>query len=113
MKSKIYFIDINTQNQIKKFIYGIYNCRAVITDSYHGTIFSIIFNKPFISSVDGEKGRERFNTLKEVFGLKDRIFNLNSIPNISLLKTPLNFKKNLLTPLKKQSIDFLKKNLNS
>ena len=50
-KYKIYLIDYNVINQIQKFIYGVYNCRAVITDSFHGTIFSIIFNKPFISFV--------------------------------------------------------------
>ena len=35
---KIYWV----KNNVKKFIYGIYYSKAVITDSYHGTIFSII-----------------------------------------------------------------------
>ena len=33
------------KNSIEKFIYGISHSKAVITNSYHGTIFSIIFNK--------------------------------------------------------------------
>lgn len=31
-----------------EFIYLIHNADKVYTDSYHGTIFSIIFNKPFV-----------------------------------------------------------------
>ncbi len=38
---KIYIINTTMKNNIKKFIYGIYNCKAVITDSFHGTIFSL------------------------------------------------------------------------
>lgn len=108
---KFYKITINTQEQIKKFIYGIINCKATITDSYHGTIFSIIFNKPFISFVYKSRGKERFNTLGEVFALKNRIFNFNSNPDENLLNTPLNLNKSLINSLKIQSINFLKKNL--
>lgn len=82
----LYIIDINTKNNIIKFIYGIYNCHGVITDSFHGTIFSLIFNKPFISFVYELNGKERFNTLKEVFGLENRIFTYNSNPDIHLLE---------------------------
>ena len=44
---KIYWINLNNTNIIQKFIYGINNCKGIITDSYHGTLFSIIFNKFF------------------------------------------------------------------
>ena len=111
-KYKIYFINTRTKNNIKKFIYGIYHCKAVITDSFHGNIFSIIFNKPFISFVYKTKGKERFNTLKTIFNLHNRIFEYNSIPNIELLERPLNLSKNLLEKLKMKSIEFLKNNLN-
>ena len=40
----IFYITVLTKNQIKEFLYGIINSIAVITDSYHGTVFSIIFN---------------------------------------------------------------------
>lgn len=108
---KIFLININVIDQIEKFIYGIYKCKAVITDSFHGTIFSIIFNKPFISFVSNGRGRERFNTLKEIFNLHNRIFNFDSNPDINLLEKPLKINKNILNYLKKQSIRFLKSNL--
>ena len=41
---KIFNVDRYENEYIEKFIYGINNSKAVITDSYHGTVFSIIFN---------------------------------------------------------------------
>lgn len=108
---KIYFINCTVKNHIKKFIYGIYNSKAVITDSFHGTIFSLIFNKPFISFVYEENGRERFNTLKEIFNFQNRIYDCNSTPDLKLLDIPLNINKTLLNSLKTQSINYLKNNL--
>ena len=108
---KKYLITFPFENGIKKFIYGISNCKGVITDSYHGTLFSIIFNKPFISFVLGDNGNERFNTLKEVFNLSERIFEIESNPDIKLLEKPLKINKAILNSLKMKSINFLKRNL--
>ena len=108
---KIYFINCLVKDHIKKFIYGIYNSKAVITDSFHGTIFSIIFNKPFISFVYHRNGRERFNTLKEIFNCQNRIYDWNSKPDLKLLNIPLNINKTLLNLLRAQSINFLKNSL--
>ena len=109
--NKIYIIDVNVANQIEKFIYGIYKSKADITDSFHGAIFSIIFNKPFISFVYEERGIERFNSLKEIFNLQDRIVSYNSSPDYNLIEKPLKINKNLINYLKKKSIRFLKSNL--
>jgi hypothetical protein len=45
----------------------------VITDSFHGTALSIIFNKPFLAIGNQERGLARFNSLLKVFGLEDRL----------------------------------------
>jgi len=45
----------------------------VVTDSFHGSVFSIIFNKPFISIGHGYRGMARFEALLGMFGLKDRL----------------------------------------
>ena len=58
---ELYIVYRSTKNNIVKFIYGIANSKAVITDSYHGTLFSIIFNKPFVSLINKEFDIERFN----------------------------------------------------
>jgi len=120
---KKYLITCSFENGIKKFIYGISNCKGVITDSYHGTLFSIIFNKPFISFELEVNGNERFNTLKDIFNLTERIFELKSNPDnpnnpvipvnpdIKLLEKPLKINQKVLNSLKMKSINFLKRNL--
>ena len=55
-----------------EFIYLIHNAQKVFTDSYHGTIFSIIFHKPFI--LFERKGtninmNSRFETLFSKLGI--------------------------------------------
>ena len=109
LKYNIYKVKASEKNSIEKFIYGIINCKAIITDSFHGTVFSIIFNKPFISFIRNAK--ERFISLAKTFQIKNRIFKNSQFPNVSLLTTPLNINYTLFNLLKKQSIDFLKKNL--
>ena len=41
---KVYEYKLNNRNKIEDFLYYISNSKAVITNSFHGTIFSIIFN---------------------------------------------------------------------
>ena len=108
---EIYNDKKSEKNSIEKFIYGIINCKAVITDSYHGTIFSIIFNKPFVTSIFSDSPKERFISLKEIFKIEDRIFEYFQMPNISLLTTPLNINHTFINLLKNKSINYLKKNL--
>lgn len=49
------------------------NASFIITDSFHGTCFSIIFNKPFLSIANKKRGTVRFQELTEKFGLSDRL----------------------------------------
>lgn len=46
---------------------------SIVTDSYHGTVFSILFNKPFLVVLNHKRGLARFETLLSLFGLHDRI----------------------------------------
>lgn len=45
----------------------------IITDSFHGTVFSIIFNVPFISIVNSQRGVSRLESLLSNFRLENRI----------------------------------------
>lgn len=60
---------------------GLYeNASAVVTNSFHGTVFSLIFNKSFLSvhqSGKFESQNVRIDSLLEDFGLKNRIFSGN------------------------------------
>ena len=56
---------------IETWLSAIRDCDFVITDSYHGTVFSIIFNKPFLVCVNKNRGADRFTSLLETFGLEN------------------------------------------
>jgi hypothetical protein len=45
----------------------------VITDSFHGTVFAIIFRKNFVTLVNNNRGAGRFYSLLTELGLVDRI----------------------------------------
>lgn len=55
---------------IETWLSAIRDCDFVITDSFHGTVFSIIFNKAFLVCVNKERGADRFTSLLETFGLE-------------------------------------------
>src|SRR5690554_1460957 len=58
---------------IESWIKGFADADFVITDSFHGTVFSIIFNKPFISLVNINRGASRFESILGEFDLLDRL----------------------------------------
>ena len=58
---------------VEKWLSRIYYSTYVCTDSFHGTVFSILFNRPFIVILNESRGSARIESLLEVFGLRDRI----------------------------------------
>lgn len=58
---------------IESWIKGFADADFVVTDSFHGTVFSIIFNKPFLSLVNVSRGASRFESILNEFGLIDRL----------------------------------------
>ena len=101
-----------SNKKVEDFIFGMNTSEAIITDSYHGTVFSIIFNKPFITFINARRGRGRFNSLNETFGLNGRIVDSNNMNvNYNLLLEPLNINKTVFNELRNSSLAFLRKNL--
>ncbi len=56
-----------------EFIGFIRNSEYVVTDSYHGTIFSLIFNKPFYTFISRPKVSSRIYSLINLLQCSDRI----------------------------------------
>lgn len=88
------------------------DAKLVLTDSFHGCVFSIIFNKNFWIIGNKNRGLARFHSLLELFGLEDRLVDESKLEKIDWDKTidwdKVNSKKNELRHI---SFDFLKKNL--
>lgn len=49
------------------------DARLVVCDSFHGAVFSIIFNKPFVVLANSARGNARFASLLALFGLGERM----------------------------------------
>lgn len=62
---------------VTSWLKGFHDAKYIITDSFHGCVFSIIFNKPFLVYGNKERGMARFNSLLKMFNLEDR-FLLNN-----------------------------------
>lgn len=45
----------------------------IVTDSFHGCVFSIIFHKPFVAIANQKRGIDRFRSLLCDAGLEDRL----------------------------------------
>jgi hypothetical protein len=68
--------DISTLDVIEpveKWLSAIYYADYVITDSFHGTVFSLIFNKQFIVYGNVQRGLSRFQDLLNRLELTDRL----------------------------------------
>ena len=80
------------------FLSWIRHAEMILTDSFHGTVFSVIFRKQFISDkYDGKKHtKSRVQDLLAVFGLEE-CFQDISIKNnsklIEIISTPIDYDK--------------------
>lgn len=95
---------------VDDWIHNIHRSEFVVTDSFHGTVFAILFNKPFITIGNVGRGMNRFLSLLGLFNLHERLvtgFNLESI--MKLTETPIDFDAvNLkLAQEREKSLNFL------
>lgn len=58
---------------IESWLRGIRDAEFVVTDSFHGVAFSIIFNRQFIAIGNKKRGLARFQSLLRQFDLLDRL----------------------------------------
>jgi hypothetical protein len=67
--------DLTTSEKLNfgEWLQGFKNSSFVLTDSFHGVAFSIIFNKPFLAIGNIDRGLSRFETILNVFNLRDRL----------------------------------------
>ncbi|MCR4793339.1 MAG: polysaccharide pyruvyl transferase family protein [Lachnospiraceae bacterium] len=59
--------DVNEE----EWLYFLNRSEYIITDSYHGTCFSIIFNKQFLNCTTKSWGWTRYDSLINLFGIED------------------------------------------
>lgn len=99
---------------IPQWLRSIRDCEYLITDSFHGCVFSIIFNKPFICIGNAARGSSRFDTLFKTFGLQERMLTNATSQLISeLISHPIDWNRIniLLEKERERGLIFLQQNL--
>lgn len=62
----------NENDTIEKWLNYFRDSQYVITDSFHGTVFSLIFQKQFYCFYNNTRGNARIDSLKKITGLDKR-----------------------------------------
>lgn len=66
--------------EVEAWLSNFFNAQFIVTDSFHGVVFSILFEKQFICIGNRKRGLSRFSSLLSKLKLEDRlIFDLNDI----------------------------------
>lgn len=92
---------------VEEWLSNIYRASIIITDSFHGAVFSILFNKPFIVKLNKVRGNTRLESLLTDFNLMNCLVsdddNNIKIPSIDwdAVNTHLKYRR-------KESLEFLR-----
>lgn len=65
--------NVYIKEPVEKWLASFKNAQFVITDSFHGCVFAILFNKPFYALINDKRGSSRFYSLLNQFDLLDRL----------------------------------------
>ena len=84
---------------VEQWIQSFVDAMMIVTDSFHGTVFSIIFNKPFWVVANPRRGNTRMESLLAIFDLKERMVTEENVAN-----------KDLNAPIDWEKVNCIKKN---
>lgn len=94
----------------KEFLNLIKYAKLIVTNSFHGTVFSTVYKKPFISAIKEEADPRRASLMKQ-FGLEDHLMNPNNYNLDKIFSTDFSIVEKKLSPLREHSINYLYKAL--
>lgn len=106
---------IKPKDSIEQWLNSFASAELIITDSFHGCVFSILFNKQFITIGNIDRGLSRFQTLLKLFNLEDRLvldYDLDKIQ--SLIESEIDYEKvnAIINTEREKSKAYFEKSLN-
>lgn len=107
-------LDLYKKISVPDWLSAIYNANITIVDSFHGMVFSILFNKPFWVIGNSKRGMSRFESLLNIFGLENRLIDIKRLGEINI-DSPINWNKvnNIIETKRRDSIHMLLNCLNN
>lgn len=91
-------------NTPELFLNYMFYADYIITDTFHGTIFSINFNKKFVVI---NRNKNKVNEFLEKCNLKNRLIDSQNLTDILIRKIDYKKVNNLLNDFRKKSVKFL------
>ncbi len=109
---QVKFLDVDLTSQkdsVGKWLSYFRDAEYIITDSFHGTVFSIMFQKEFLCVYNKGRGKSRFESLNEIVKLDDRFTDKLSVFPDNII----DYKKveERLNEKRQESFSFLRKHL--
>ena len=105
-------LEERVQPPVEQWLKDFYDAKFVITDSFHATVFSILFGKPFIVMGNKERGLSRIHSLLKMFGLEKHV--VHSLTELDLNRDygfDVERVSEVLQVRKKEAMEFLQANL--
>jgi len=99
------------QPPLEQWLRGFRDAKTVITDSFHATVFSILFGRPFVVTGNPDRGLSRLESLLKLLGLEDHLVVTadDFDPSKDYGVPPEAYEK--LAALRQKGVDFLKRAL--
>ena len=104
---------LSITDSIEGWLTNFRDAEYIITDSFHGCAFSIIFNKYFNVVLNQERGADRILSLLTNLELLNRLVDLQQINDHNQINTNIDWNNvnDRLSHLKLAAIDFIRNNL--
>lgn len=100
---------------VEEWLNDFVSSEFVVTDSFHGCIFSVLFQKPFLVYGNSSRGSERFASLLKMLELEDRLVSENTTQKQikEIVSSTIDFNKanSVLNEKRKEAMMYLKKHL--
>ncbi len=101
--------DAEGDKTVEGWLAAIHDAAFVVTDLFHGTVFSILFNRPFMAYGNPKRGLARFISLLKMFGLEDRLLAKSAEFDLEKMLQPIDWNtvNTRLEKLRAESKQFL------
>lgn len=111
LKLSLYSAGKNASLTVEEWISKFRDASYIITDSFHGTVFSIIFHKPFVSIINKTRGIDRFHSLLSKLNIGNRIIDIDIADQFHENEIDWNSVDTYLKNYREKSMNFIKNNL--
>lgn len=115
-KNNIEIVELyKSKMPMEDWLNAIKNCKLLITDSFHAACFAIIFNKPFICTVNPHTGIARYESIFEMLQIKNQLITseISELSDNYIFKIDYDNVNKLIEKERQKGLDFLTKAFDS